>query len=277
MNRGMANFAMNKGRIKKLNETNRGVSFAINPSANLDDEQWAKIAGGGEVPFEHIHEAKRNVPHEDPHGRSLYNVRSVDWIEAGKVHPPKWQGECGSCWAFASTLVQESMEAIQKDLTPVQLSEQEGLDCSQGTSGCGGGWPTYYLTFARDAGSQTAQDYPYEFVQGDCRHQENKKVASRVAQWGRADDSTTQMKMQLQEGPLIAAVSSVNDCWRFYSAGILSSANNCPTNIDHIVAIVGVHIAEQPQTESGDCPGIKNEAPAAESEQDYWIIQNSWS
>ena len=40
------------------------------------------------------------------------------------------------------------------------------------------------------------------------------------------------------------AVSASNDCWRFYKSGILSAADQCPTEIDHAVVAVGVDTAE---------------------------------
>ena len=63
------------------------------------------------------------------------------------------------------------------------------------------------------------------------------------------------MKNHLQNGPLSIAVAAGNSCWRYYESGILSEENNCPTGLDHGVAIVGLN-------DKGDKP--------------YWIIQNSW-
>lgn len=36
------------------------------------------------------------------------------------------------------------------------------------------------------------------------------------------------------------AVSAGSDCWRFYEGGILTTANNCTTRIDHGVVVVGL-------------------------------------
>lgn len=48
------------------------------------------------------------------------------------------------------------------------------------------------------------------------------------------------MQNAIQNGPMTIAVAAGNDCWRFYSGGILTAANNCPTRIDHGVVVVGL-------------------------------------
>ena len=47
---------------------------------------------------------------------------SVDWTAAGMVTPVKNQGGCGSCWAFSTQAMLESMNLMQKGTT-INLSE----------------------------------------------------------------------------------------------------------------------------------------------------------
>lgn len=37
---------------------------------------------------------------------------------------------------------------------------------------------------------------------------------------------------------MTVAVGAGNNCWRYYGGGILSSADGCPTGIDHAVTLV---------------------------------------
>ena len=66
------------------------------------------------------------------------------------------------------------------------------------------------------------------------------------------------MTTKIQSGPMSIAVAAGNNCWRYYESGILSKDNNCPTDLDHGVVVVGLNA----QPENGDKP--------------HWIIQNSW-
>ena len=119
--------------------------------------------------------------------------------------PVKNQGGCGSCWAFAATSVQEAMEAIKNDTTPVRLSEQEGVDCVTNSHGCGGGWMSHYWSYTKQNGGRAYTDYP-EYTANDnaCRTQANDPIASRSAGSGYADVS--QMAAKLQEGPMSIAL-----------------------------------------------------------------------
>lgn len=71
-------------------------------------------------------------------GRKLQALTAVDWVAAGKVNPIKDQGQCGSCWSFATIASVETNAAIAGlPLTP--LSEQLLVDCNTANSGCNGG------------------------------------------------------------------------------------------------------------------------------------------
>lgn len=101
---------------------------------------------------------------------------------------------------------------------------------------------SHYWEWTRDNnGAQSNEDYPYEAKTMACRNQQGKTAVSQASGWGNAR-SLDEMKSRLAEGPMTIAVAAGNDCWRYYSAGILSAANNCPTNIDHGVVLVGLHM-----------------------------------
>ena len=96
---------------------------------------------------------------------------SVDWQASGDVTPVKNQGQCGSCWAFASTGCIECNYAIQKGQLN-SLSEQQLVDCTRnyGNYGCNGGW--WYNAFdyvSKEGGLCTESEYPYTARDGTCR------------------------------------------------------------------------------------------------------------
>jgi len=118
-----------------------------------------------------------------------------------------------------------------------------------------------YWKMSKEIGSQTNEDYEYEAQDGVCRNQNNKVIASKMLNYGWVgytgdQNQIDRIKEQLQTGPMSIAVSAGNDCWRWYKGGILSALDNCPTSIDHGVALVGV---------ARDAQGTE-----------FWVVQNSW-
>jgi len=71
-----------------------------------------------------------------------------DWRDYGYMSGVKDQGQCGSCWAFATTATTESAWA-QKTLQLYTFSEQQLVDCSRayGNNGCGGGWHASAMSY----------------------------------------------------------------------------------------------------------------------------------
>lgn len=225
------------------------------------------------------------------------------------------------------------MQAIKDDADVVVLSEQEGVDCTTktdaneelfgetyGTWGCGGGWMNRYWNFSRAQGSMAASEYPYisgSYSWGDevqaCAHDADK-VVSTAGTSGQITTSISDAKVKLEEGPMTIAVSAYGSCWRYYKEGVLTSADNCSTSINHAVVIVGLDSEEVTTTvttggskgryrcrkasrtekKSKTCENegeksvrrgtkccwredaVEGTTTTTTADQDYWLIQNSW-
>jgi hypothetical protein len=80
-------------------------------------------------------------------------------------------------------------------------------------------------------------DYPYTAKDGiTCNHDPKKIVAKASA---KVSLSSYTALTALAKGPIAIAISAGNNLVRYYSEGILTAANNCPTMVDHAVIIVG--------------------------------------
>ncbi|KAI7844948.1 hypothetical protein COHA_001595 [Chlorella ohadii] len=93
-----------------------------------------------------------------------------DWRKLRKVTPPKDQGLCGACWAFAAAAAIESKVLIQFNKTypayAVDLSEQQLIDCADPRpySGCSGGNFQNPLAFASSV--PLAKEDEYRYISG---------------------------------------------------------------------------------------------------------------
>lgn len=111
------------------------------------------------------------------------------------VGPVKDQGGCGSCYAFASNTVLESVISIRTGNSQVtRLSEQQIVDCAHndvygeyGTWGCNGGWMDEVFRYQQANGAVTDADYPYfsgtTGTHGTCTFDAASNVVARVADY----------------------------------------------------------------------------------------------
>ena len=103
------------------------------------------------------------IPHD-------FDVSSVpvsrDWRMSNVVTPVKNQGQCGSCWAFATTETVESRVAIDTG-TLLDLSPQQLVSCDAnpqhcgGVGGCNGSTAEQAYQYVATQGLATATDDPY--------------------------------------------------------------------------------------------------------------------
>lgn len=185
---------------------------------------------------------------------------SIDWRNKGVVNPVRDQGQCGSCWAFATTANAESVWAIATgDL--FDLSEEFLVDCASGVGyfnmGCNGGQPDSAFKYMINNGQCTESSYPYEAGTtknaGTCQ-----KCTMAPVRYSGCYDVVSKDQVSLMAAvskqPVVIAIEADTRYFQSYSGGVLDSPN-CGTTLDHAVEIIGY----------GTDNGV-----------DYWNVRNSW-
>jgi C1A family cysteine protease len=174
-----------------------------------------------------------------------------DWRDiAGGLTPVKNQGHCGSCWAFGTVGVMESILKIKDGITK-SFSEQYLINCATGFLGCRGGSYAHFLHEA--PGAVLESDVPYEGFKDSCEdvpHQE------KLESWSYLGDrnsipSTEDIKNAIFTYGPIAVTVRANDSWYSYPGGIWTDDDRRQSN--HLVNLVGW-----------------------DETQGVWFLRNSW-
>jgi len=179
---------------------------------------------------------------------------AVDWVKEGKISPVKNQGHCGSCWAFSTTGALEGRYAIHQHMPPVELSEQELVDCSTQNNGCNGGLMDYGFAYAENNnGLCLEMDYQYAAREGQCRSCSRRSAHNTShADIGKYDEDS--MKKAVSEGPVSVAIEADQKVFQLYKGGVLTGSD-CGYQLDHGVLIVGY---------------------GSDNGSDFWKVKNSW-
>jgi len=177
-------------------------------------------------------------------------VQSVDWSQTQYITPVRNQGQCGSCWTFASTATLESYYAIVTGNPAQYFSTQELIDCVTDASGCDGGNAETAYDFVIKNGIVFDSKYSYQGQAGTCNSQSFTPDFQIDSQGSVTTGDENAIIAALQNQPLAVAVNA-NQNWQNYKSGILA-ANQCdPSQVNHAVTLVGY-------TDT------------------YWKIKNSW-
>ncbi|EQC41656.1 hypothetical protein SDRG_01614 [Saprolegnia diclina VS20] len=186
---------------------------------------------------------------------------TIDWTKKSScVSAVQQQGNCGSCWAFATVLALESATCLASPTNAlVKLSEQHLTSCDKasGNLGCQGGYPSKAIEYIAKNGLCRGKDYPY--VSGTSGNDETCTATSCVPTRTTSLQSVAvpvgeaSLQGAVARQPIIVGVAAGNEEWKQYKSGILASCST--TDLDHAVVVVG----------------YSDSANGA-----YWRIQNSW-
>jgi C1A family cysteine protease len=187
------------------------------------------------------------------------DARVFTWVSRNMVTSIKYQGQCGSCWAFTSAAVVEANYLIRKNLT-LDLSEQHILDCAEAqqavnrggqvyyvknkAGSCQGGWYGPVFEYFRTNSAAFESQFPYRNAEGICRPSNTDKY--KIVAWGYVKPdagipTVRSMKEALCKYGPIAATVKVTPAFQAYRSGIFDefAPVSGERDINHAITIVG--------------------------------------
>ena len=240
----------------------------VNRFTDRTEDEFRQVLG---VRKELVYQSRRgedNIEQIIPQNKLSALPLSVDWRSAAPsiITPVKDQGECGSCWSFASASTIESYWAKATGELAI-LSEQNILSCTPnpgqcgGSGGCGGATNEIAFQSIIDQGGIASEwTYPYISYRGSnyqCQASlQNTPPAANITSYKKL---TTNQYYPLLEavattGPLAITVDA--GAWGSYETGIFNGCNQTNPDLNHAVQLVGY---------------------GSDNGQDYWLVRNSWS
>jgi cathepsin L len=195
----------------------------------------------------------------DKKDRKVGQPDSFDWLANGVVQGVKDQGNYGSCWAFGAIGAQESMYAIYSKGTPVNLSEQNLVDCDTEDYGCDGGnalsaWD--YVLWFQDGNFVTEISYPYTANEGICQYRRaTKSTYLNDYGWLFQPIKDNLLEVVYEYGPVAYAIDASHSSFQLYQCGVYDELTCSSIDLDDEVLTIGW------DNDSG---------------KDYWIVKNSW-
>jgi C1A family cysteine protease len=192
---------------------------------------------------------------------TLSGTVTVDWNAQAYVTPVKDQGNCGSCWAFATTGALESFVLMSKTTAPMNLSEQVLISCS-GAGSCGGGYIDRASNFIDVTGLPEETCYPYIAANGSCAKACYNWKASAYGTGPWSWVATTAPKVDAIKaaltsyGPLVTTMDVYADFFS-YKSGVYTYVSGAYQG-GHAILIVGY-------TDDSTIPG-----------GGYFKVKNSW-
>ncbi|CAG9827639.1 unnamed protein product [Diabrotica balteata] len=215
-------FKKNLIRIKEQNhkyETGKSTyNFGITKFADLTAEEFLSRFKSGRSPINTLSKPKNTANNDEAKGNIFDTSDDLpdqyDWTRAGAVTPIRDDPDCSACTAESVVAAVESAEFIKTN-NLVQRSPKQLEDCIPFTpDDC---WVCLDkdLTYSRDVGIMSDDDYPWKFEDQDCQF-DNINVTTpliHISDWRyvtEGDEKELQRTVYL-EGPVVVAIDVTID------------------------------------------------------------------
>ena len=145
---------------------------------------------------------------------------AYDARNEGIVTSAKDQGDCGSCWAFASVGAFESHLLKAYGVTPGDLSEQQQVSCNTGMLGCSGGSSTA-INYWQEKGPENESYFAYTASDATaCKEAANEMLGYQVINWHTVPTTTNDFKNSLYTyGPSYFRFDVYSDFYTYWNNG----------------------------------------------------------
>ncbi|MEW5320160.1 MAG: hypothetical protein WDW38_011255 [Sanguina aurantia] len=177
--------------------------------------------------------------------------------------PVREQGECNSCYAFATLAAMEAIHVIRNgSIGRSALSVAQMVDCSDNFQ-CAGGWMPRAYQYAMDVGLVTDAQYAYPAAEQDRGISQNCSLGSqselsKIVAYEDVPTSEGALMKAVSNQPVVAAIDASTSDFMAYK-GAKPFAGRCssdPQAATHAVLVVGYNTTDP--------------------NNNYWILKNTW-
>uniref|UniRef100_A0A8R1HTA7 Pept_C1 domain-containing protein n=1 Tax=Caenorhabditis japonica TaxID=281687 RepID=A0A8R1HTA7_CAEJA len=258
-------YYVTKANIENWNKEKEhgSAEYGHNDLSDWTDDEFQKTL----LPMSFYQRLHKEAEFIKPIPASLANMKGeqaspfpdfFDWRDRNVVTPVKAQGQCGSCWAFASTATVEAAYAIAHG-EKRNLSEQTLLDCDLVDNACDGGDEDKAFRYIHRQGLAYAVDLPYvAHRQNGCAVNDHWNTTKIEAAYFLHHDEDSIIHWLVNFGPVNIGMAVIQPM-RAYKGGVFTPSEYACKN-----EVIGLHAL------------LITGYGTSDKGEKYWIVKNSW-